>query len=60
MGNVTSPCINICQLDEYKVCTGCFRTINEIAHWTKYTDSEKILVINKLKERQWQKLKQEP
>jgi predicted Fe-S protein YdhL (DUF1289 family) len=44
MGYVKSPCINICKLDENKICIGCYRTIDEIAHWTKYTDEEKIQI----------------
>lgn len=45
MGNVTSPCINICKLDDNKICIGCFRTINEIANWTKYSNIEKLEVL---------------
>lgn len=59
MGHVTSPCTNVCQLDENKVCIGCFRTVNEIASWTKYTDAEKILVLEESEERRCRKLKQE-
>lgn len=44
MGHVKSPCINICKLDKNKICVGCYRTIDEIAHWTKYTDEEKIQI----------------
>jgi len=28
--SASSPCIGVCQLDENKVCIGCFRTIEEI------------------------------
>ncbi len=28
-----SPCLNICTLDEDDVCTGCLRTLDEIASW---------------------------
>jgi predicted Fe-S protein YdhL (DUF1289 family) len=27
---------------------GCFRTIEEITNWTKYTNTEKLKVINQL------------
>lgn len=31
-----SPCINICQMDPDKeFCLGCFRTLDEIAHWAR-------------------------
>ena len=29
----SSPCLNICTLDEQGVCRGCFRTLEEIADW---------------------------
>jgi hypothetical protein len=31
----SSPCLNICSLDEQGVCRGCFRTLAEIAEWTR-------------------------
>lgn len=30
---VPSPCINVCTLDQKGVCTGCHRTMREIAEW---------------------------
>jgi len=51
MGYVISPCINICKLDENKICIGCYRTLDEIANWTKYTDVQKQAVITQLQSR---------
>ena len=51
MGHVISPCINICKLDENKICIGCYRTLDEIANWTKYTDKEKQNIINQVQNR---------
>jgi len=51
MGHVISPCINICKLDENKICIGCYRTLDEIANWTKYTDEQKQAVITQLQSR---------
>jgi predicted Fe-S protein YdhL (DUF1289 family) len=51
MGHVNSPCINICKLDENKICIGCYRTLDEIANWTKYTDKEKQNIINQVQNR---------
>jgi len=48
MGYVRSPCINICKLNENKICIGCHRTIDEIANWTKYTEKEKIKIIQNI------------
>ena len=37
---VESPCINVCKI-ENDVCVGCGRTLEEIAHWSEMTDTEK-------------------
>jgi predicted Fe-S protein YdhL (DUF1289 family) len=39
--NIDSPCINLCQLDDSHICRGCFRSLAEIARWTKMSDAEK-------------------
>ncbi|MFZ8886964.1 MAG: DUF1289 domain-containing protein [Steroidobacteraceae bacterium] len=31
----TSPCISVCTLDQRGVCQGCFRTLEEIAGWSR-------------------------
>ncbi|MCK9467938.1 MAG: DUF1289 domain-containing protein [Porticoccaceae bacterium] len=46
-----SPCIAICRLDEQDVCTGCYRTLDEIRRWRCMTDSERSLVLTTLKSR---------
>ena len=30
----TSPCVGVCKLNDALVCTGCDRTLDEIANWT--------------------------
>ena len=43
---IESPCIDVCQMSEDKtVCTGCYRSLAEIANWRHLTDAEKIRVI---------------
>jgi predicted Fe-S protein YdhL (DUF1289 family) len=32
-GDVPSPCVNICELNHYSICTGCGRTAREIERW---------------------------
>ncbi len=32
-GAVQSPCIRNCCLDDFDVCLGCFRSIDEIKEW---------------------------
>ena len=49
---VDSPCNDICTTDsESGLCVGCGRTLNEIANWLIYSDSEKISVLKELKVR---------
>ncbi len=39
---VPSPCISICAMDQVTgVCTGCLRTLDEIAVWSVLDDDEK-------------------
>jgi len=42
---VGSPCVSICMLDEQDVCTGCFRTANEITDWNELDDDARLAVI---------------
>ena len=42
----SSPCINICKLDHYGICIGCFRTLEEIGQWSN-SSIEKKIAINK-------------
>lgn len=60
MGNVKSPCNNICQLNENKICIGCYRSIDEIANWTKFTHEQKLIIIGLLRNRACQKQELEP
>lgn len=46
-----SPCINICKLDERGVCLGCFRTLDEIARWSRMSEKEKFAVLAELHSR---------
>jgi uncharacterized protein len=52
MTEVASPCRNICDLDPSgKWCTGCGRTLDEIAAWQNANDSERQAIMSKLVER---------
>ena len=44
----TSPCMNICVLDADRVCTGCGRTLDEIARWGRMSAGEQWAVIARL------------
>ncbi|RHX82441.1 DUF1289 domain-containing protein [Leptospira yasudae] len=49
---VRSPCNKICTMDfETGFCEGCFRTIEEIGNWTRYSDAERDDLYLKLKAR---------
>lgn len=41
---VVSPCINVCKM-EIGLCTGCFRTLDEIARWANVGDDGKRLIL---------------
>ena len=47
----TSPCIKICRIQD-NVCKGCYRTLDEIAKWTSYSDTEKDNVLKNCTRRQ--------
>jgi predicted Fe-S protein YdhL (DUF1289 family) len=36
----SSPCLNICSLDERGICRGCFRSLEEIAGWLRMTPKD--------------------
>jgi predicted Fe-S protein YdhL (DUF1289 family) len=39
---VPSPCVSICKIDEATgLCTGCLRTLDEIAGWSVLDDDER-------------------
>jgi len=43
---VESPCVGICALNPQSVCTGCGRTLAEIAEWSQASDSRKQIVVD--------------
>lgn len=50
---IASPCVGVCQIDrETRFCLGCWRTIEEIAHWSRYGDPQRLDVLERLRERQ--------
>jgi len=50
-----SPCIDICKIDRSsRLCTGCWRSIDEITQWSQMTDAERSGVMNELQGRKLQ------
>ncbi|MGB1919127.1 MAG: DUF1289 domain-containing protein [Candidatus Puniceispirillales bacterium] len=51
--HLPSPCISICQIDPTSgLCTGCYRTRNEIASWRSMSTGEQRSLISTLHDRQ--------
>jgi len=51
--SIWSPCIKVCFVDpDAEICVGCFRTLDELARWTKMSDDERDLVGKELPERE--------
>ena len=50
ISRVVSPCIKICTLQN-DFCTGCGRTTQEIAEWTKASDKKKRDILERLPDR---------
>lgn len=47
--SVESPCRKLCSLDpQTRVCTGCQRTLDEIARWGRMSDDEKRAVLARI------------
>ena len=43
---IASPCINVCKMDEQTgLCSGCLRTIDEIALWSSTDDSRRLAIL---------------
>ena len=49
---ISTPCIKVCVMDAASgLCSGCGRTLEEIARWGQMTESERLSVMNVLSER---------
>lgn len=40
-----SPCVSICALDDDEICTGCYRSADEITDWFLASNDEKREII---------------
>jgi uncharacterized protein len=47
---VPSPCINVCRVSR-GVCTGCFRTLDEIGAWPSATDDVRRAIVMRAQQR---------
>ena len=52
MADYASPCNRVCTVDQAtNLCIGCFRTLDEISYWTRYTDAERAAIWAELEQR---------
>lgn len=50
---VESPCVKLCVIHpEERLCVGCFRTIEEISHWSRMTHAARSSIIADLPTRE--------
>jgi len=49
---ISSPCIKICALDpQAGICSGCGRTLDEIARWGSMSESQRLALMRTLPDR---------
>lgn len=50
---IKTPCVKVCFVDpKAGLCVGCFRTMEELGKWTRYSDAEREQIMGALPERQ--------
>lgn len=46
---IESPCVGICQIEKAtRLCTGCGRTLHEIAGWVQLGEAERRRIMSEL------------
>ncbi|SLN67178.1 hypothetical protein ROA7450_03577 [Roseovarius albus] len=46
---IASPCVRICVVHpEARICTGCYRTTDEISRWSKMSNEERKQIMDAL------------
>jgi predicted Fe-S protein YdhL (DUF1289 family) len=48
---VESPCINICELGDGNICSGCYRSLDEIACWSYASDEQRRNIVSNTRQR---------
>jgi predicted Fe-S protein YdhL (DUF1289 family) len=49
---IESPCVRVCVIDQATgYCCGCYRTLDEISFWIRYTPEERKRVMQHLQAR---------
>ncbi|MGC9420699.1 MAG: DUF1289 domain-containing protein [Rhodovulum sp.] len=48
-GAIESPCTRVCVVDaKSRLCTGCFRSIDEITAWTRMSPADRRRIMGEL------------
>lgn len=42
-------CIKKCKYDYFDLCSSCYRTKTEMLEWNKYTEDQKLNILEKIK-----------
>ena len=45
----SSPCTGVCRLDAENRCTGCARTLDEIARWATMPPAERARIMDRVR-----------
>ena len=46
---IATPCINVCVVDgASSLCLGCYRTLSEIAEWSRLNDAQRAEIMVEL------------
>lgn len=46
---IATPCVQVCVVDgESGLCLGCYRTLAEVAGWTRFNDAERSALMAEL------------
>lgn len=51
VAGVPSPCVQVCSLNEFDVCYGCRRSLDEIVGWARMSNEQKRAVLVALSSR---------
>ena len=52
---IATPCVMVCTVDGASgLCLGCFRTLPEIATWSRLSDGERTRIMDELEGRRGQ------
>ncbi|MDB5850383.1 MAG: YbaK/prolyl-tRNA synthetase associated protein [Rhodoferax sp.] len=52
LADIVSPCVSVCRMSPAtSLCEGCFRTLTEIADWSRLDDAGKSVVWRRIEQR---------